>query len=200
MRWGDTQTLLSVIIGLNLGYYAFKEIRGPHVDRLQENLDKIGVQVRSSMSEARILRERIGVSEGTEVTSLFFEFVKLNVLATALRSSANNIIRKASSIARERRLGFSAMLVAIAALLLLIVSTFRYDAGVSHFIVYATIVVGFIPIIVAIAMNYMILARISTYENKLSEIADRLIRAIERLSEYQQKLILEEGADQPHAG
>ena len=38
MKWGDTQTLLSVVIGLNLAFYAFKEIRGPHVDRLRENL------------------------------------------------------------------------------------------------------------------------------------------------------------------
>src|SRR6266478_5080630 len=79
------------------------------------------------------------------VTSLFFEFVKLHKLATELSRSANNIIGTASSIAVERRLGLPAMLVAIAAILLLIVSTFRYDARISDFMVYAMIVVGFLP-------------------------------------------------------
>ncbi|SRR6266436_7220143 len=138
-------SLLSVIIGLNLAYYAFREIRGPHVDRLRENLDKTGVQALNSISEARILRESIRISERTEVTSLFFEFVKLHKLATELSRSANNIIGNASSIAVERRLGLPAMLVAIAAILLLIVSTFRYDARISDFMVYAMIVVGFLP-------------------------------------------------------
>jgi hypothetical protein len=210
MKWGDTQTLVSVIIGLNLAYYAFKEIRGPHADRLRENLDKIGVQSLKSLSEARALRERISSSERTEVASLFSEFRELNTLATMLSRRAHNVIDSASSISVERRLGFPAMLVAIAAILLLIVSTFRYDALISDLIVYAMIAVGFLPIIGAIAINYAVLARIKTYEKELSKIGSRLIRAVRSLNACRlRQLILElEGdhdqadavSDQPHTG
>ena len=62
----------------------------------------------------------------------------------------------------------------------------------THFgmFAYAMIVVGFLPVIVAIAINYMVLARIGPFEKKLSEIGIRLIPAIVRLSTYQQKLSL----------
>jgi hypothetical protein len=43
MKWGDTQNLLSVIIGLNVAYYAFKEMREPHLNRLLNDIQTLKV-------------------------------------------------------------------------------------------------------------------------------------------------------------
>jgi hypothetical protein len=44
MKWGETQNLFSVIIGLNLAYYAFRELRNPYLTSLKakvEDLDRM---------------------------------------------------------------------------------------------------------------------------------------------------------------
>src|SRR5262249_2118711 len=87
--------------------------------------------------------------------------------------------------------------VGIAAIALLIVSTFRFDAMISRSMVYAMIVVGFLPILGAIAINYVTLRRIGTYEKELSQIGIRLISAISRLGTCRQRQLELEGLNDP---
>jgi hypothetical protein len=37
MKWGDTQNLLSVIIGLNIAFYVYKEIRLPRLMKVKDD-------------------------------------------------------------------------------------------------------------------------------------------------------------------
>jgi len=194
MKWGDTQALLSVTIGLNLAYFTFREIRGPQVDSLRENIDKFQVRAQNSMSESRILMERLPTSERKGLSSLFFEFLKLHTLALVLRRNVETIVGDYASLIRvERLLGVPAIVVAGAAIVLLMMSTFRFDDMIPSFIVYAMIGVGFLPIIPAVAINCMVLVRIMPSKKKLIEIGERLNPAISRMLTYKEKLIRLEG-------
>jgi hypothetical protein len=59
MKWGETQNLLSVIIGLNIAYYAFKELRAPHLTDLKRRAEELESDLVKRMNDLKEAGDKI---------------------------------------------------------------------------------------------------------------------------------------------
>ena len=41
VKWGGLQSVLQVMVGLNLAYYSFREMRTPHLRTIREDIDEL---------------------------------------------------------------------------------------------------------------------------------------------------------------
>ena len=57
MEWGHTQNLLSVIVGLNIAYYSFKEIRAPELARFVASVDDLTGDIEGTLNDIRAVEE-----------------------------------------------------------------------------------------------------------------------------------------------
>jgi len=57
MEWGHTQNLLSVIVGLNIAYYSFKEIRAPELARFVASVDNLTGHIERTLNDIRAVDE-----------------------------------------------------------------------------------------------------------------------------------------------
>lgn len=152
MKWGETQNLLSVIIGLNIAYYAFKEMREPHLEKIYSQIDKLGQDITKQTDDVSLARRKIPNSQviWNALFALKEEWLKLRLLA-------NGIVIGASSRKFENMIGIPAMIVAVATTILLVISTAKFDDSFSLWFFYPLVVIGFAPVVSAVAANYLIL-------------------------------------------
>lgn len=165
MKWGETQNLLSVIIGLNVAYYAFKEMRTPHLTTLKRNVDQLCDDATKRMDDLRIAADKIPNSN-----KLLRALVKAWLPMLDLQGEVTKLVVGTSSRKFENLLGIPAMFVASIATVLLIVSTVKFEDGLSSWLFWPIVVVGFAPIVGFIVVNYAILwVAEATYEAKYHE-------------------------------
>ncbi len=151
MKWGETQNILSVIIGLNVAYYAFKEMRMPHLSSLQRRIDKLYEDVSRRMDDVRIASHVI-----PKWTDIHRELLNIWQPVMDLRGNVNMIIELTSTRKFENLLGVPAMIVAVLATLLLIFSTVKFEDQLSLWLFYPAVLIGFAPPLAFMAMNLFI--------------------------------------------
>jgi len=150
MKWGDTQNLLSVIIGLNIAYYAFKEMRTPHLSNLNERVRELNSDVGTKISE---------ISSAIIPNSNEFlkAVVDLHLRTMDLQGKTTGLVVGTSSRRFENKLGLPAMIVATLGTVLLVVSTVLYNDDLPAWLFWLVVVVGFTPVVLMILLNYLIL-------------------------------------------
>jgi len=98
-----------------------------------------------------------------------------DLLARCLGAVSLRHVWGMSSQKIENFLGIPSVLVAIVATVLLIVSTVRYDDAISAILFWVVVVVGFLPALALITLNYgVVIAFQDRYGQKLKEFQDRL--------------------------
>ncbi len=152
MKWGETQNLLSVIIGLNVAYYAFKEMRAPHLATLKRNVDELSDNYSGRIDD--LLAVITKIPKGGE---LFSAVMKVWMEVMELRSGVSVLVVGTSARRFENLIGLPAMFVAMATTILLVVSTVKYEELISPWLFYPITVVGFLPVVTAVLINYAIL-------------------------------------------
>src|SRR5262245_38527850 len=118
MKWGETQNLLSVIIGLNIAYYAFKEIRAPHLKAFVERVDELYEDYEKVQDDIRLASEHI-----PEHAKLQLALTKILYPFLNYRMDVRMFLFGTTTRRFENLLGIPAMIVAIVGTLLLIIST-----------------------------------------------------------------------------
>jgi hypothetical protein len=162
MKWGETQNLLSVIIGLNIAYYAFKEIRTPHLTALQRRINDLEKHVHNRPDDLGLAGSKI--PDGHKLRLALLEAWDPII---DLQAEVN---RLASSRKFENLLGMPAMLVGALGIILLIISTVKYEDALSTWLFYLLTAIGLTPVIGFIFVNYASLWMvIGSYEAKYHE-------------------------------
>jgi hypothetical protein len=174
MHWGDTQNLLSVIIGLNLAYTAFKELRAPYLDTFQRLLSGLEAQVHqrtTQMDFEHDPRSKAG-------------FLLLWKAVMDTQTELLGYSWHISSYKSERFVGITSLLAALFGTCLLIYSSLRYNADLAYGWFWLIVILGFLPIALHIARHFWITHFLrSRYEPKLKEYRDRLAELIKTYTE-----------------
>jgi hypothetical protein len=165
MQWGNTQNLLSVIIGVNLAYSAFKELRAPYLDTLQRQF---------SLLEAEVARRTIQMNFEHDLPShASFLLLWRQIMSTESELKAYGW--QISSYNVERFAGIPSLLVSLVGTCLLIYSSLWYEKALTAGWFWSIVIVGVAPIALHIARHFWIIHFLrSRYEPKLKEYRDRL--------------------------
>lgn len=160
MKWGDTQNLISVITGLNLAYYAFREMRAPHLTRFEREVDQLQRDVYETMSDlhkvddwahARGVKSpipNIGQLHG-RLMAVWSEAMKLN-------TDVSSFVYGTTTQRFENKLGFHALLVGATGVLFLIVSALKYDDRIYWYAFWPIALAGLAPIVAVVGLNYLL--------------------------------------------
>jgi len=152
MKWGETQNLLSVIIGLNIAYYAFRELRSPHLNTVRENLSNLSQKIQSDMDDVLIAIGKIP-NGGKIHGALFATWMKVLDLEMKL-----NLLTNSTAARRiESRLGILSMVAAGIGTGLLIFSTVNFEGLVPQYLFWLIVVLGFLPVAALVGFNYYVL-------------------------------------------
>lgn len=161
MKWGDTQNLLSIIIGLNLAYYAFRELRLPHLNRMLEGFSDL----RTEVGEYSALKPDDDEAKTILAELRFLHYEAKSYVSLISSYSAQKVI-----------VAFPSLAVAAIAVLLLIHSTFAYEKPVSPWEL-PIIVLGFAPVVFQFWLSFKSLqAAKHRFRPKYSELLDRFCR------------------------
>lgn len=152
MKWGDTQNLLSVIIGLNIAYYAFKEMRAPHLNALKDRVDALEEDLRLREEDLRIAGHRIPHS-----AKLQLDLVKLWSPISDLKLDVHLLLHATSGRKFENVLGVPAIIIGCLGILLLVISTVKFDDELSQWLFYTIAFIGLAPVALLILLNYTLL-------------------------------------------
>ncbi len=162
MKWGDTQNLLSVIIGLNIAYYAFRELRTPHLNRMLEGISDL----RSEASEYVALKP-----ESDEAKVILAEL-------SFLHHEAKSYVSLSSSYSFQKVVvAFPSLFVAVMTVILLIHSTVVYETAISPWELTPIVLIGFAPVVFQFWISFASLkAAKHRFRPKYSELLDRFSR------------------------
>lgn len=159
MKWGDTQNLLSLIAGLNLAYYAFKEIRAPHLEGLARDTEKLTKDLGERLDDLGkisdwelLTRKRSPMPHHKLQKAL----LPLWLRAMDLNGEVTKLVRVTNSRAFDTRFGLPAMLIGIAATVALIISTVLYEQTLPLWLFWTIVVTGFAPVVFIIILNYLV--------------------------------------------
>jgi hypothetical protein len=157
MKWGDTQNLLSVIIGLNIAYYAFKEIRAPHINTFVERVRELYDDYTKVGDDIRLASDHI-----PEHATFQLELTKILLPILQYKMDVDMFLYDTTSRRFENLFGIPAMIVAVVGTLLLIISTVKFDDPLSLWAFYLIVLIGFAPIVVMLILNYGLLWHMKT--------------------------------------
>jgi hypothetical protein len=141
MRWGDTQNLLSVIIGLNIAYSAFKELRAPYLTELTREIEQLNEDILNKIQKPP---PEIDIKA---LTSLLID-------ASGLGAELKVYAWSMASRRMDNMFGLPSMVVAIVGIALLIFSTIMFDERLSPWLFWMIVGLGFLPVIIHILLNY----------------------------------------------
>lgn len=173
MKWGETQNVLSVIIGLNIAYYAFKEIRMPQLTALQRSVDHVAFDISRRMDQLRP-----AIDSDRELRALYWKALFASWRVSVVKMTVSRIV-SGSYQKLDDRLSLSAMIVGLATALLLIASTVKFEDALPLWLFYSIVVVGFFPPLGLIALNYAILRRTRQPLEQIREFALRFYKEVE---------------------
>jgi hypothetical protein len=166
MKWGAAQNLFSILIGLNVAYYAFKEIRNPYLTELMRRTEEIYSDFQSRWNDLS-LPDLDFPDKQTLRSALITAWVPIVEYHAEVRAFAAGI----ASSRREKSLGLVAIFVSGCATLLLIISCVKYEDSLPAWIFYPSLMIGFAPVIMFILNNYLILwAARRKFEARYDEI------------------------------
>ena len=160
MDWGETQNLLSVIIGLNIAYTAFNELRTPHLTRLSDQVTKLRSDIRTRYDELEDEKDWAELSETHAKLSNYKATTALNALGIAVSETdirLAQLVSGTSSRNFEQLFGIPAVLIAIAGIAVLIHSTLNFKDQLDHRVFWAIVIVGFVPVAAMLLANFLIL-------------------------------------------
>jgi hypothetical protein len=141
MKYGDMQNLLSVIIGLNLGFYAFRQIRMPMLTGIASSADALKTKLVSTQQTAQPCSAALRNS-----LQEFSDRVKL------IDSWAQDMVRDIGG--EDLVFGPVCVLVAVFATIMLIVSTVKFNDPIASRTFWTITIVGFVPVLTLIILNY----------------------------------------------
>ena len=180
MKWGEIQNLLSMLIGLNIAYYSFKEIRAPEVTRFQQNVEHLSRDIKNALADIRAIDEFSLAS--SDLTSLPYSSDltnKLLDLTIKMLDVQPYQVLSVRAQVLEINLGRAAMIAGVIGLGLLIASTANYGHGVSASFVYFITALGLAPVGGLIVINYAALAKVSGLRLKYWTIFKEYVDIVE---------------------
>src|ERR1700730_5873164 len=146
MEWGHTQNLLSVIVGLNIAYYSFKEIRAPELARFVASVDDLTADIESTLNDIRAVEEwecLDGQTSNIADSQLEYRLIDVQLSTNILKHLTIAKLENTQLKLWENNFGRLAMVAALMGILLLIASTVNFGNGISTTFFYIVTVLGF---------------------------------------------------------
>ena len=119
MKFGDCQNLISVIIGLNVAYTAFRELRIPYITAFKADVDGLVSDTHESGFDT--------LPSGEFYSAHAPAYRALWSKAFDLQNELNLYIRETNNLASEEMYGTVSMVVAGLGMAALVLSTMYYD-------------------------------------------------------------------------
>jgi hypothetical protein len=143
MKWGEAQNLLTVIIGLNVGLYALKELRMPRLLYLRHRANTL-MELADNLLDQAQLRAPPDLKEDIE---------SFHRRAVTITSTAQPMVEHYSQPWESWAFGKLAAFAGTAATILLIVSTLIYEKQLPLWLFLLITTIGFLPIVGAVLGN-----------------------------------------------
>jgi hypothetical protein len=186
MKWGDAQNLLSVIIGLNIAYYAFKELRQPYLLQLSKNVEDLDADLWKTIHRTDPITPQLN----TQLMDLIEPIMEVKL-------NTRRLFYGTTSRRFDDILGIPAMCIAALALLLLVESTIYFDRSVPGWLFSLIVGIGLAPVILIIAQNYAIL---SLFEARIQKRYDILWRELHQIMHTLDKEFISRSAKGDNSG
>jgi len=135
MTWGDFQSILQILLGLNIAFYAFKEIRTAKVNQIHADANWLRQVIED-------LHDKVA-NQGSDALK-----DKANSLRGEVISFRNGLESFESPRGEqfENRWSFVAIIVAIFAYVLLVISSYLYNSTLNGWAALIISIGGIIPI------------------------------------------------------
>jgi hypothetical protein len=172
MKLGEAQNLFSVIIGLNIAYYAFRDLRDPHIQKFTTEVDRLKAEIHETAQE----------KYESEYDSEDVSFAhQLDGEASQLQQELRRYVRGISSLYFENLLGVPSLAIAVAFVVTLIISTIKYEQELPISMLLFFVVLGFLPVVLQIALNFGLLWMIKRkFGKRYSTLLDRYLARFHR--------------------
>jgi hypothetical protein len=182
MEWGHSQNLISVIIGLNIAYFSFKEIRSPQLFRFLKLIEELITDAKQSLDDVNALNDWAHISnEESKLNanqSLLHTLTDIRLRAEMLKLQVSLEIEHGANVAWERFFSMCAMLIAVLATIFLVMSTIKFNTGISPILFSTITIFGFAPVVALIALNFTILYQVQKkFEFDLFRLGARAMAA-----------------------
>lgn len=179
VKWGDLQSVFQIIVGLNLAYYAFSELRNPSIGRLRKNLEQLEASIDRGVEMIEAERK---VNKPSKVPDGFKNISELHRLSLDLiefRSQISLLEIMLDSAPIERFLGLPALIIGVSGIIMLIISAFKYTSLIPDEILVLSLIIGFLPPLVYVLFNgWIIWVYARDLEPKFSVLQDRYFSAM----------------------
>ena len=156
MKWGDIQSLLGVIIGLNVAYSAFRELRAPYIRALKVAVDDLEARVSKQMDDVASERDYNKPSKVPNTYGISEELLKIQQEVFELRSDVTVFDSVTSGRRFDYFLGLPAMVVGLLGIVFLIISTINFEKPLSLLIFCIITIIGLLPVGLLISSNYFL--------------------------------------------
>jgi hypothetical protein len=167
MKWGETQNLFSVIIGLNLAYYAFRELRNPYLTSLKPKVEDLDEKITKLETDLSSEREWNTPSKVPDTYGISKELWTLQQDLFETKRGLAGFYAVTSGRRFDNLFGIPAITVGVLATVVLIVSTAKYEDMISPYIFYPFVFVGFVPVVALLLINYLsVMAAAHVFERK----------------------------------
>jgi hypothetical protein len=172
VTWSSLQSMLQVIAGLNIAYYAFKEIRMPIVSRLLSDINGLKDQLdrdRSNDELSDLPGHRVSATlenrRHTETLLLKIKALQLDIeVSTFMRGRYFDV---------ERLLTLPSLFIGVCAIGLLVSSVFTYDDKLPLAWAIVIIAIGLAPAAAYLVINFLILSEVQRYRSQLTDLVIR---------------------------
>lgn len=203
MKWGETQNLISVIIGLNVAYYAFKDIRTPRLTSFGRDVTDLKEYIYKDMKDLQGERKwAMFAGEQSKIPDSIQKETVLNDLWTKvmfLDIDVSAYVRASTSHSLETKFGLPAIAAAVLATMALTYSTIAYEELISSAIFWTIVLAGFAPTAILLALNYLLVWGIKSrgFQARYDDIFKRHTGT--RVSAQEYRIIAEANAKLRHA-
>jgi hypothetical protein len=205
MKWGDIQSLLGVIIGLNIAYSAFRELRAPYVSALKVKTQELDTRVAKQTDDVASEREYNKPSKVPNTYEISQELLKIQQEVFKLRDEVTVFYAVTSGRRFDYLFGLPAMIVGLLGVVFLIISTIKFEQPLSLLIFWMIAIIGLLPIGVLIGSNYLLVwLVVRQFEVKYSALHKRYFSFfVDRILEHdltiaQAKYDLDRSKHSPH--
>jgi hypothetical protein len=160
MTWGNFQSVLQILLGLNIAFYAFKEIRTAKINRIHSDANWLRYVTEE-------LQERV-INQGIDVLRDKAKSLRGEVIA--FRNELE-IFESPRNERREDYFSNAALIFAILAYILLVLSSYLYGSGLNEWLALLISIVFLIPAGGLFYHNLQIVNLVNEEREKFNKLA-----------------------------
>lgn len=158
MKWGDAQAVVQLIVGANLAYYAFKDMRMGHTAEYLKSVEELSAAMRKGDENIELIKNyrKKNRNDFSGLHDVRMKISKLDMRLMNLRGESFPTIKVYGGREISRIFEIPAIIVSVFGFSALVISSILYNKQIARWVFDLIVFFGSLPILANILAAYLL--------------------------------------------